>query len=82
MWLAKSKVKNALGARAWAKAHKKSATKVATDKSGKFFVVRLIPLTKKFRCYRFMPWVDNGRVRFLVGGDPATGAVRPRWMSR
>lgn len=70
VWLSKGKVKDKAGARAWAKAHKKKAYKVATNKAGTFFVVRLVPVTKKFKCYRYMPWVDKGRTRFLVGGNP------------
>lgn len=70
VWLAKTKVKTPAGARAWATAHKKKAYKVTTNKAGTFFVVRLIPVAKKFKCYRYMAWVDQGRTRFLVGGDP------------
>lgn len=70
VWLAKTKVGDAAGARAWAKAHKKTPYKVSKNAAGTFYVVRLLPVGKKYKCYRYMPWVDGGRVRFLVGGNP------------
>jgi len=69
VWLARAKVKDKRGARAWAKAHGHKTEEVLTNSTGEFFVVRLFP-KNKFRCYRYGPWLDKGRTRFLFGGNP------------
>ena len=57
---------------AWLRAHKKpKALKVEHDrgKDGRYVVARLRN-PDDFLCFRYGPFVDNGRVRFLFAGNP------------